>query len=69
MLSSMHFDSLATGFFCSDTDLSFFFLFVLVADLSISSNCSSAVSFELLKLIQKNCPISESQASYCIALT
>jgi hypothetical protein len=40
--------------FCLDIDLSFFF-FLLVADLSISSNCSTAVSFysfELLKLIR-----------------
>ena len=52
-------------FFCLGINFSFFFLFVLVADLFMSSNCSAVVSFELLNLIQKNCSISELQAFYC----
>jgi hypothetical protein len=41
---------LVTFFFYSAIDLSFFFLFLFVADLSMSSNCSTVVS-----LIPSNC--------------
>lgn len=43
----MHFCSLV-AVFMFDIDFSFFFLYVLVAELSMSSNFSTVVSFEQL---------------------